>query len=65
MLEMTINFSDNFHVLHTFHLKFTINANIVYFRYKIQHVIECPNHHHQYFQQLLYDFVYCVATYLI
>jgi len=29
MLKTTINFSDNVEFLHTFHLKFKINASIV------------------------------------
>jgi len=51
----------------TFHLKFTIDANIVYIlvKSKFSTSIVCPNHHSQYFYQLVYHFICCVLTYLM
>ena len=46
-----MNVSDDVQFLHTFHLKFTINANIVYIlvESKFSTSILCPNHNGQYF----------------
>jgi len=51
MLKITMDFSDDVHFLHALHLKFTINANIVYILVETKYSmsIVCPNHHGQYF----------------
>jgi len=56
VLKITTNFSDEVYCLHAFHLKLTINANIVYIPVEatFSTSIVCPNHHGQYFWQLVY-----------
>jgi len=46
-----MNISDDVQLLHTFHFKFTINANTVYVlvESKFSISIVCRNHHGQYF----------------
>jgi len=48
--KITNDFSDDFHFLHEFHLKFTINANIIYIPVEatFSTSIISPDHYGQY-----------------
>ena len=61
-LKITTDFSDDAHFLHAFHLKFTINANLVYIPVEatFSTSIVCPNHYSQYFKQEWYIAVFIV-----
>jgi len=69
MQKVTMNVSNDVQFLHTFHLKFTINANNVYVlvESKFSMSIVCRNHHGQYFNSssITSFIVYCVLDYLI
>ena len=51
VLKIKTNFGDYVHFLRVFHLKFTVNANIVYIpaESKFSMSISCSNHHSQVF----------------
>jgi len=52
VLRITTNFSDDIHFLYAFHLKFKINANILYIPVEAtlgMMSIVCRNHYSQYF----------------
>ena len=64
-LKISTNFSNDIHFLQAFHLKFTINANIVYFPVEatFNTAIVCPNYYGQYFNENgISLYVYCVLT---